>query len=255
MTDTSLKAPPPRQQPKQNTAAVKHQRRPSFHTRRRSQHSIASFGDIAEDVIKAPGLGSLGEDSREEPSDSYKAGTVKPKKNTHERKSSNVHMLFGEEDDEQDAMDHIVQSLMSEEVDLEALAADGQYSPRPIDLEDAPDTPVEDKKTKAKGRGQSFGGIIDLFDQDELESGRVSDPQEEIKRLKEENKKLLNEIEKSRRIKRQLEKEIETLRSGTPSSIREEIESVKTSKIRLIHAAVSEIDRLRSIIISQNRKT
>ena len=74
----------------------------------------------------------------------------------------------------------------------------------------------------------SFGGIVDLFGKDELAQG-LSNPEEvshsrlslnhstlckEVKRLREENRRLLNELEKSNRIKKQLEKEIDALRSS-----------------------------------------
>lgn len=247
MSDPELRAPP--RQP--NKEAVKHQRRPSFHTRRRSQHSIASFGDIADDIIKAPTLGSLGESDRvEEPSDDYDVGKVTIKKK-HDRQSSNIHELFGEDDGEGElSMDNIMQSLMEEEVD----EPDGGYSPRPIDLEDAPDSPIvaAPPKPSAKARNQSFGGIVDLFGHNELESG-LSNPEQEVKRLREENRKLLSELEKSNRIKKQLEQEIQALRSSKEPSSNDEIERIKTSKIKLILAAVSEIDRMRSIIYSHER--
>lgn len=258
MTDPELKAPPPR---KPNTQAVKHQRRPSFHTRRKSQHSIASFGDIADDVIKAPALGALGEAEAiaEEPSEDYEVGKVKPKKKKHDRKSSNIHELFGE-DDEQASMDNIVhnelrvklpqESLMLEEMD----DIDG-YSPRAIELEDAPESPVvaPPPKPSARKTNQSFGGIVDLFGTDELEYGSTN-PEQEVKRLREENQRLLDELDKSNRIKKQLELEVQALRSSQrgDSSV-DEIERIKTSKIRLILAAVSEIDRMRSIIVSHER--
>lgn len=251
MTDPELQAPPPRKPQKPNKSAVKHQRRPSFHTRRRSQHSIASFGEIADDVIKAPALGSLGESTKEEVSegeDYGEVGKVKTTKKKHDRKSSNIHELFGEDDEA--SMDNIVQSLMAEEADLDP---DG-YSPRAIDLEDAPDTPKapEPKIPSAKARNQSFGGIVDLFGHDELETG-LSNPDQEIKRLRAENQRLVNELEKSNRIRKQLEQEIDALRSAKGHSSKDEIESIKLSKINLILAAVSEIDRMRNIITTQSR--
>merc|ERR1719242_220826 len=127
------------------------------------------------------------------------------------------------------------------------------YSPRAIELEDAPESPQPTaSKPSAKSRNQSFGGIVDLFDHKELETG-LSDPAEEIKRLQEENRKLMNELEKSNRIKRQLQDEVQALRSAKGHSTKDEIERIKTSKIKLILAAVSEIDRMRSIIISHER--
>jgi hypothetical protein len=274
MTDPEIKVPP---RPSANKSAVKHQRRPSFHTRRRSQHSIASFGEIADDVIKAPALGSLGEGTKEDhdSDDEYHAGEVKPKKK-HDRKSSNVHMLFGEDGNnpedlfnEEESMDNIVYGedvvkpvsakpekinlpnadMMAEQADLEV---DG-YSPRAIDLPDEPESPREVQKPSAKSRNQSFGGIVDLFGKDELKTG-LTNPEEEVKRLREENRRLLNELEKSNRIKKQLEKEIDALRSSKTHSSKDELEQIKSSKIKLILAAVSEIDRMRSIILSQERR-
>jgi len=275
MTDPEIKQPP---RPSANKSAVKHQRRPSFHTRRRSQHSIASFGEIADDVIKAPALGSLGEGTKEDhdsDDEEYRAGEVKPKKK-HDRKSSNVHMLFGEDGNnpedlfnEEESMDNIVHGedvvkpvsakpekinlpnadMMSEHADLEV---DG-YSPRAIDLPDEPESPREVQKPSVKSRNQSFGGIVDLFGKDELAQG-LSNPEEEVKRLREENRRLLNELEKSNRIKKQLEKEIDALRSSKNHSSKDELEQIKSSKIKLILAAVSEIDRMRSIILSQERR-
>lgn len=253
MTDPEIKVPP---RPSANKSAVKHQRRPSFHTRRRSQHSIASFGEIADDVIKAPALGSLGEGTKEDhdSDDEYHAGEVKPKKK-HDRKSSNVHMLFGEDGNnpedlfnEEESMDNIVH-MMAEQADLEV---DG-YSPRAIDLPDEPESPREVQKPSAKSRNQSFGGIVDLFGKDELKTG-LTNPEEEVERLREENRRLLNELEKSNRIKKQLEKEIDALRSSKNHSSKDELEQIKSSKIKLILAAVSEIDRMRSIILSQERR-
>jgi len=292
MTDPEIKVPP---RPSANKSAVKHQRRPSFHTRRRSQHSIASFGEIADDVIKAPALGSLGEGTKEDhdSDDEYHAGEVKPKKK-HDRKSSNVHMLFGEDGNdpqdlfnEEESMDNIVYGedvvkpvsakpekinlpnagnscykrsgvgiffypppfMMAEQADEEV---DG-YSPRAIDLPDEPESPREVQKPSAKSRNQSFGGIVDLFGKDELKTG-LTNPEEEVKRLREENRRLLNELEKSNRIKKQLEKEIDALRSSKNHSSKDELEQIKSSKIKLILAAVSEIDRMRSIILSQERR-
>jgi len=252
MSDPELQAPPPRKPQIPNKSAVKHQRRPSFHTRRRSQHSIASFGEIADDVIKAPALGSLGESTKEEVSegeDYGEVGKVKTTKKKHDRKSSNIHELFGEEDEEV-SMDNILQSLMQEE----AAADEDGYSPRAIELEDAPDTPKspEPKIPSAKARNQSFGGIVDLFAHDELETG-LSNPDQEVKRLRAENQRLVNELEKSNRIRKQLEQEIDALRSAKGHSSKDEIESIKLSKINLILAAVSEIDRMRNIITTQTR--
>jgi len=252
MSDPELHAPPPREPQKPNKSAVKHQRRPSFHTRRRSQHSIASFGDMADDVIKAPSLGSLGESTKEEVSegeDYGEVGKVKTTKNKHDRKSSNIHELFGGEDEEEVSMDNILQSLMQEEADE---VEDG-YSPRAIQLEDAPDTPKSPPKIpSAKARNQSFGGIVDLFGHEELETG-ISNPDQEVKRLRAENQRLVNELEKSNRIRKQLEQEIDALRSAKGHSSKDEIESIKLSKINLILAAVSEIDRMRNIITTQTR--
>lgn len=240
MVDPEIKMPPAKK-----PASMKHQRRPSLHTRRRSQHSIASFGEL-EKVIKEPRLGSLGEDSRadhdEEEDGDYIAGEVKPKKK-HDRQSSNVHMLFGEDGgspedlfndlNEEESMDNIV------------------HSPKAIELDDAPESPIPPKPS-VKNRNQSFGGIVELFGADELQTG-LQNPEEEVKRLREENRKLLNELEKSNRIKKQLEQEIDALRSSKGHSTRDEIERIKTSKINLILAAVSEIDRMRKIILSQSR--
>jgi len=263
MSDPNIK-PPVR---KPNAAANKHQRRPSFHTRRRSQHSIASFGDIAEDVIKAPSLGKLGEEETVQETHNYEAGSVtKSNKKKHDRKSSNIHEFFqgGSEQD----MDNIVQSLMEDEAleDID-LDANGQYSPQAIDLEDAPvsDRPLSPPKYNkppparssynsskpAKARGQSFGGIVDLFDKHELEHGK-EDPNEEISRLREENRELRSRLEKSNRKIQDLEQENSYLRKAQGQS---EIEHYKASKIQLILAAVTEIDRLRSIIVAQNPNT
>lgn len=247
MSDPNIKMPPR----KPNAAANKHQRRPSFHTRRRSQHSIASFGDIAEDVIKAPSLGKLGEEETVHEAEKYEAGNVTKSKKKHDRKSSNVHELFGENGEAN--METIVQSLMEEEAmdDLD-LSPNGQYSPSSIDLDDVPDKPLSPPKynnpTKPnKGRGQSFGGIVDLFDKEELEQG-LEDPTEEISRLREENRQLQDQLNKSKRTIKDLEQEIRNLRKGQGQS---EIEHYKASKIKLILAAVTEIDRLRSIIVAQ----
>lgn len=157
MTDPEIKAP----SVVKSRSSAKHQRRASFHTRRRSQHSIASFGEIADDVIKAPSLGSLGESTKEEVSEDEDYGTVgkvKTTKKKHDRKSSNIHELFGEEDEA--SMDNIVQSLMQEEADLAAELDEDMdgYSPRAIELEDAPETPKapEPKAPSAKARNQSL---------------------------------------------------------------------------------------------------
>jgi len=255
MVDPEIKVPPAHRKP----ASMKHQRRPSLHTRRRSQHSIASFGEL-EKVIKEPRLGSLGEDSRadhDEEDGDYIAGEVKPKKK-HDRQSSNVHMLFGEDGgspedlfndlNEEESMDNILH-MMAEHQDLDV---DG-YSPKAIELDDAPESPIPPKPSvSVKNRNQSFGGIVELFGADELQTG-LQNPEEEVKRLREENRKLLNELEKSNRIKKQLEQEIDALRSSKGHSTRDEIERIKTSKINLILAAVSEIDRMRKIILSQSR--
>jgi len=119
MTDTALKAPPKRAGGSQKDSG-RHQRRASFHTRRRSQHSIASFGDIADDVIASPVLGSLLEKSEEiENSQGYwdeaedkksdnnafeeeqPGKVVKTKGRKHGRKQSNIHELFGENDEDE----------------------------------------------------------------------------------------------------------------------------------------------------------
>lgn len=257
MSDPELRAPPPRAPMKPNAAAVKHQRRPSFHSRRRSQHSIASFGDIADDVIKAPSLGSLGESTREDDGSEglSDVGVIPHAKKSHGRKPSNVHQLFDEDEDSQEAMDNMVQALMAENDDIDG------FSPRPIDLEDAPDyaadfakmSDPEPKVPSAKARNQSFGGIVDLFGHSELESGISQNPEQEVQELREENSKLRAELEKSNRIRRQLEAEIRGLRESGSGSSFDEIERIKSSKISLILAAVSEIDRMRSIIISQER--
>jgi len=139
--------------------------------------------------------------------------------------------------------------MMAEQADEEV---DG-YSPRAIDLPDEPESPREVQKPSAKSRNQSFGGIVDLFGKDELKTG-LTNPEEEVKRLREENRRLLNELEKSNRIKKQLEKEIDALRSSKNHSSKDELEQIKSSKIKLILAAVSEIDRMRSIILSQERR-
>jgi len=253
MSDPEIRAPT-RGGPK--NPAKKHQRRASYHQRRRSQHSIASFGEIADDVIKAPTLGSLGEGATEAHDEEVEVGKFKKKENAHKRKSSNVHMLFGEEGEEQASMDNIVQSLMEEEEDDDLDDTDG-YSPKSIDLEDAPESPqpqpVKPPKQARSERHQSFAGIVELFDHQELEKG-LDNPQEEIKRLQEENRKLMNELEKSNRIKRQLQDEIHSLKQAKAHSTTEdEIQRIKTSKIKLILAAVSEIDRMRSIILSHER--
>jgi len=258
MSDPEIRAPT-RGGPR--NPAMKHQRRASYHQRRRSQHSIASFGEIADDVIKAPTLGTLGEGATEEHDPEIEVGKFKKKDNAHKRKSSNVHMLFGEEGDEQASMDNIVrihqESLMEEEEgNTEEDDTDG-YSPKSIDLEDAPESPqpqpVKPPKQARSERHQSFAGIVELFDHQELEKG-LENPQEEIKRLQEENRKLMNELEKSNRIKRQLEDELHSLKQSKAHSTKEdEIERIKTSKIKLILAAVSEIDRMRSIILSHER--
>jgi len=257
MSDPEIRAPT-RGGPR--NPAKKHQRRASYHQRRRSQHSIASFGEIADDVIKAPTLGSLGEGATHEHDEEVEVGKFKKKENAHKRKSSNVHMLFGEEGDEQASMDNIVriqESLMEEEEDDDLDDTDG-YSPKSIDLEDAPESPqpqpVKPPPKQARSeRHQSFAGIVELFDHQELEKG-LANPQEEIKRLQEENRKLMNELEKSNRIKRQLQDELHSLKQAKAHSTKEdEIERIKTSKIKLILAAVSEIDRMRSIILSHER--
>jgi len=257
MSDPEIRAPT-RGGPRNH--AMKHQRRASYHQRRASQHSIASFGDIADDVIKAPALGTLGEGATEEHDDDYEhVGGYKKKDNSHRRKSSNVHMLFGEEGDDQASMDNIVriqESLMEEEEldEIDEDEIDG-YSPTvSLSLEDDPESPKpQPVKPPVKGRHQSFAGIVELFDHKELETG-LSNPQEEIKRLQEENRKLMNELEKSNRIKRQLQEQVLALKEAKGHSTKEdEIERIKTSKIKLILAAVSEIDRMRSIILSHER--
>jgi len=247
MSDPNIK-PPVR---KPNAAANKHQRRPSFHTRRRSQHSIASFGDIAEDVIKAPSLGKLGEEETVQETHNYEAGSVtKSNKKKHDRKSSNIHEFF-QGASEQD-MDNIVQSLMEDEAleDID-LDANGQYSPQATYNKPPPARSSYNSSKPAKARGQSFGGIVDLFDKHELEHGK-EDPNEEISRLREENRELRSRLEKSNRKIQDLEQENSYLRKAQGQS---EIEHYKASKIQLILAAVTEIDRLRSIIVAQNPNT
>merc|ERR1719499_2833689 len=142
--------------------------------------------------------------------------------------------------------------LNQEEVEFDG---DGQYSPRAINLEDAPDSPanvkdIEDKPKKQ--RGASYGLIMDMFEESELKDGPVNYKNQEnlseLENLREENRKLKQELQKSRNLQKDLEKEIHLLRSGGNN---DELSQAKESKIKLILAAVSEIDRLRSIILLQ----
>lgn len=245
--DPGLKAPPQRKQAA-NAHANKHQRRPSFHTRRRSQHSIASFGDIADDVIKAPAMGSLGEETKVVIEEDYSGPNVEKKKKKHDRKSSNIHELFGGEgeEDEGPSMDNIVQSLMLEEEEMSGHS--GQYSPTAaIELEDAPLISPPPKPQPPKNRHQSFSGIIDLFDKDELEG--KDKIKQTLEDLRDENHRLQKALEKSNNEKMDLQYELDQQRSG---SHLDEIERVKSSKIKLITAFSEELDRLRNIILLQN---
>lgn len=252
MTDTALKAPPKR------AGATQHQRRASFHTRRRSQHSIASFGEIGEDIIASPVLGSLSEDKKSDNPTFKQPGTeVKTKGRKHGRKQSNIHELFGE-NDEEEALQNVLSGLMEDESDGDRDNSDPEYSPRALHLEDASPSPRDEpyetyEETKPKQppknnrRNQSFGGIVDLFDEEELEGTQMTNSR--IKELEEENEKLHKELQDSERDRQTLKKELEKLRTLIRSNTAvRELENVKLSKIALIVSTGTEIDRLRHII-------
>lgn len=267
MTDTALKAPPKR------AGATQHQRRASFHTRRRSQHSIASFGEIGEDIIASPVLGSLLEKSEEiensrglwdaedkksdNPTFKQPGTEVKTKGRKHGRKQSNIHELFGE-NDEEEALQNVLSGLMEDESDGDRDNSDPEYSPRALHLEDASPSPRDEpyetyEETKPKQppknnrRNQSFGGIVDLFDEEELEGTQMTNSR--IKELEEENEKLHKELQDSERDRQTLKKELEKLRTLIRSNTAvRELENVKLSKIALIVSTGTEIDRLRHII-------
>jgi len=234
MSDTGLKAPP------KANSANQHRRRASFHARRRSQHSIASFGDI-EDVIKTPSLGVLSETTENEDPSDVSVGALKGKKK-HGRKSSNVHELFGNsaEDDFDvenlridDLGDGSFDSISDEDIE--------NYSPGPLRLDDASPSPEREiLKTGGGRRKQSFGGIVDLFGEDELEG--TAHLKQQIKHLTLENEDLARKLRESENERRRLEQNISTLQGGT---VQRELESVKKSKIQLIISTGKEIDRLR----------
>jgi len=149
---TGIQAPKP--------GSYKHQRRASKHERRRSQHSIASFGDIAEISIKSPGLGGLAEgivSEHNEIETDYKPGQPNLEAgNAHNRRSSNVHLLFDGEEDMQNIVATLMEENSNENSDLEGdtlsdrssdrdrhshsdddVHLERSYSPVAIDLDDA----------------------------------------------------------------------------------------------------------------------
>jgi len=266
MVDSAIKTPPTNRGGGNNS---RHARRASFHTRRRSQHSIASFGDIADDVIAAPALGSLSEDKKDDNLFENQPGKIKPKAGgakRHGRKPSNVHVLFGE-DDEDEALKNVMAlnlaGLMEEEEisDRDDSHNMSEYSPTALHLDDASPSPrnktnyetYEESKPKQppknNRRNQSFGGIVDLFDEDELEGN--TNQTARIKELEEENGRLQQELGNSERSRQELKTELEKLRRiiSTNEAVRE-LEFVKSSKIALIISTGKEIDRLRRIIDS-----
>jgi len=261
MVDSAIKTPPTNRGGGNNS---RHARRASFHTRRRSQHSIASFGDITDDVIAAPALGSLSEDKKDDNLFENQPGKIKPKVGggkRHGRKPSNVHVLFGE-DDEDEALKNVMAGLMEEE-EISDRDDSPEYSPTALHLDDASPSPrdnkadyetYEENKPKQppknnRGRNQSFGGIVDLFDEEELEGTQNANAR--IKELEQENDRLQKELNDSERVRTELREELEKLRSiiSTNEAVRE-LEIVKSSKIALIVSTGKEIDRLRQIIDS-----
>lgn len=256
MVDSTIKTPPTSRGGGNNS---RHARRASFHTRRRSQHSIASFGDIA-DVVSAPALGSLSEDTKEVNVPEHQPAKIKPKVGKrHGRKPSNVHELFGE-GDQGVALENVMAGLMEDE-EISDRDNSEEYSPTALHLDDASPSPrdrkdyetYEESKPKPppknNRRNQSFGGIVDLFDEEELEGTQNANAR--IKELEEENDRLQKELNDSERVRQELREELEKLRSiiSTNEAVRE-LEIVKSSKIALIVSTGKEIDRLRGIIDS-----
>lgn len=151
MTDKSIKAPSSRR-----ANDKKHQRRASFHTRRRSQHSIASFGDIADDVIAAPKLGSLLEKSEEiENMQFEKKAAAKKGGKKHGRKQSNIHEFFRGEDQEE-ALQNVLSGLMEDENMVAEEDSDRDYSPEPLHLADASPSPREDYETYEESSPKTY---------------------------------------------------------------------------------------------------
>lgn len=268
---TGIQAPKP--------GSYKHQRRASKHERRRSQHSIASFGDIAEISIKSPGLGGLAEgivSEHNEIETDYKPGQPNLEAgNAHNRRSSNVHLLFDGEEDMQNIVATLMEENSNENSDLEGdtlsdrssdrdrhshsdddVHLERSYSPVAIDLDDASPsrTPPTKQRNTDRNERRSFAGIADLFEDedDDVPHSRGKQSQfvkDQINQLQEDNQRLKKELEKSEESRRQLENEIEEMRRLQSSSeVQEELRRVKESKINLIQAAGGEIDRLRRLL-------
>jgi len=147
---------------------------------------------------------------------------------------------------------------MEDESDEDRDDSDPEYSPTALHLEDASPSPRDEpyetyeeskpkQPPKSNRRNQSFGGIVDLFDEDELEGTQMTNSR--IKELEEENDRLHKELQDSERDRQTLKKELEKLRTLIRSNeaVRE-LENVKLSKIALIVSTGKEIDRLRQII-------
>jgi len=261
----------------------KHKRRESVHKRSRSQHSIASFQDM-ESAKTVNTLGSIIEGSRTlEPTHPEIDLEHKPKKN-HDRKSSNVHELFGEDADGQfdlQALELLAEEAEEdkdsdgeleldlgeeEEYDPEEQEQYGQYSPQAaVPFEDLPTSPIQDqneitfpsefeskqKKLNKHNHRQSFGGVVDLFSENEL---KLSNPifKQRLNQLEEENEQLRQKLEDSEKSRKKLELEIAVFKSTGLPGLVSELQLVKTSKYELIKAAAGEIDRMRAILI-QNK--
>jgi len=238
---TGIQAPKP--------GSYKHQRRASKHERRRSQHSIASFGDIAEISIKSPGLGGLAEgivSEHNEIETDYKPGQPNLEAgNAHNRRSSNVHLLFDGEEDMQNIVATLMEENSNENSDLEGdtlsdrssdrdrhshsdddVHLERSYSPVAIDLDDArqksgptdvaPErpgkqspsrTPPTKQRNTDRNERRSFAGIADLFEDEDDDVPHSRGKQSQFV------KDQINQLqEDNQRLKKELEKSEESRR-------------------------------------------